>query len=117
MDSHIGAWKIFSDDVSKLELNMLPIEIDTNDYQNIISPHEAYVVYAIKSQEAPAFSLTTSALLALLHSVRQNIKENSYQACIAEGVHEGASFCTYAFVGKLAKPKLALAALSYAYKI
>jgi hypothetical protein len=45
---HVGAWKFFMDEVNPQEFNCLPVDIDLNEVHQLISPHETYVLYAIR---------------------------------------------------------------------
>ena len=53
----------------------------------------------------------------LLYSLRQNIEKQTLEIPIVSGKVDGCSYFVYAFLGKMAKSRIRLAALSYALKM
>jgi hypothetical protein len=53
----------------------------------------------------------------LVLCLRQNIEEDSFRTCISSTKIDNICTYTYAYLGKLSKPKIKLLALSYAYKM
>lgn len=53
----------------------------------------------------------------LLYSLRQNIEKQTLEIPIISGKVDGCSYFAYAFLGKMAKSRIRLAALSYALKM
>lgn len=47
---HISAWKFFNDELNPQEFNSLPVGLDLQGLHQIISPHETYLVIAIRNE-------------------------------------------------------------------
>lgn len=115
--AHVAAWKLFMDEANPQEFNCLPVQLDLNAVHQLISPHETYLIYAIRNDEQPTAKTNQSALSALIHSIRQNIEETTASTYIVSGSVDHYSYRVYAYLGKLSKSKIKLVALSFALKI
>lgn len=81
----MAAWKIFSDEVNPQEFNTLAVEIDLNSIHQLISPHEAYLVIAIKNESSSLAKANSPLLPTLINSIKQNIDQSTYETCIVSG--------------------------------
>lgn len=95
----------------------MPVELDLNLVHQLLSPHETYLVYAIRNQQQPIVKNNQSSIAALVHSIKQNIEANSYQTPILTANIDGFEYSVYAYLGKLSKPKIRLVALAYALRM
>lgn len=113
----MAVWKFFNDEVNPQEFNSLALEIDLNSIHQLISPHESYLVIAIKNESSSMTKANSPLLPTLVNSIKQNIDQSTYETCIISGKIETYSYFVYAFLGKLSKPKIRLVTLSYALKM
>jgi hypothetical protein len=115
--NHISAWKFFNDELNSQEFNSLPISLDLQNLHQLLSPHETYLVLAIKNESNEVQVSNTLPLSTLVYSIKQNIDKMTYETTILTGRLEKYSYYVYAYLGKMAKSKIRLAALSYALKM
>jgi hypothetical protein len=115
--NHVAAWRFFADETNPQEFNTLAVDLDLQAAHQLVSPHDAYLVYAIRNFALPVHPPAHSLLPALLNALRQNIDQPTYLTPIVSRRIDSAAFYVYAYLGKLCKPKIRLVALSYALKV
>jgi hypothetical protein len=81
----VAVWKFCSEEVNPQEFNTLALELDLNSIHQLISPHETYLVVAIKNESSIPARANSPLLPTLVNSIKQNIDQSTYEACIVSG--------------------------------
>jgi hypothetical protein len=93
------------------------MNIDLQTLHQAVSPHETYIVLAIRNRSQKISKPNHPALSTLVYSIKQNIELLTVQTSIVSQSIDQASCYIYAFFGKFSKPKIRLITLSYVSKM
>jgi len=93
------------------------MSIDLQTLHQSVSPHETYIVLAIRNRSQKIAKPSHPALSTLVYSIKQNIDELTVKTSIHSQSIDQASCYVYAYFGKFSKPKLRLITLSYTAKM
>lgn len=93
------------------------MSIDLQTLHQSVSPHETYIVLAIRNRNQKISKPSHPALSTLVYSIKQNIEQLTAKTSIVSQQIDQTSCFVYAFFGKFSKPKLRLITLSYAAKM
>lgn len=116
VSNHVAAWKFFGDEANPQEFNSLAVDLDLQAVPQLLSPHDAYLLIAIRNHLRPLRPAPPAALALLAAALRQNIDQPTYLTPIVSARTDSTSYYVYAYLGKLCKPKIRLVTLSYALK-